>query len=338
LPTSGFSGFKYSAGVKARGSLVVLACTAAMLAAPAGAGAKPGYFVSPHLHEAKAYLKGSNGFNVRIYGSPDSIYVTAKKGTEQVSYTSLVGRLRNDRMKVHLPGVGRINLHFQEQSRARKDPPDNCKGPGALVRRGYFKGRVLIEGERDYTRVDARTVRGTVTDEPEEICRRGGRGSSSAAAQEELLMAIATPGRGILSFMANEWAPFLASRPVFFVANLLRVRGKMVIGNAVVGFSEDPRDLILARPPLSGSVDPPKPFTGAATFQREPGGAFTWLGDLATELPGIGQVSLAGPAFKAEACVNEACKGSAELEEVPFRYGSGSHSQPLALARLSSLR
>ena len=65
---------------------------------------------------------------------------------------------------------------------------------------------------------------------------------------------------------------------------------------------------------------------------RDPAqGPATWAGSLSVALPGVPDVALAGPNFAARLC------SRASLLRC-LRYGSGSHSQPLALARLSSLR
>jgi hypothetical protein len=59
-------------------------------------------------------------------------------------------------------------------------------------------------------------------------------------------------------------------------------------------------------------------------------------------LPGTEPLPLAGESFIARLCpslsILASCLSRHELARVRSRYGSGSHSQPLALARLSSLR
>lgn len=328
--------------MKARGLLGVLACALAALTLPAGAAAKPGYYVLPHDHSAEAKLRGSGGYRLAINVLSATVLVTATKATARVLYLPFDSHMRDDRMRAHLPGVGQIALRFHERSRSRKQPPGGCKGLGRLVRRGVFRGRVKLAGERGYTRVDVRTVRGEIVDEPRLVCRRSRRARSSAGGQEELLRAAVPRGRGSLEVFADDFGSKFDSLPVIFAAQLNRLRGHMFVANAVYGFTEDSEALAVARPPLSGSVIPPKPFTGTATFQREPGGTFTWLGDLAAELPGVGPVRLAGPAFKAEACLGHECKGSAELDPGSRRiarlYSSGAfHSSALTTLNLPAL-
>lgn len=299
--------------MKARGCLAVLVCATALVL-PASAVAKPGYYVSPHDHSVEAQVRGSNGYRLAISVFSGLFTVTASKATEkaaeQVLYYLFNGQLRNDRMRAHLPGVGGIDLHFHERSRSRENPAHNCKGPGALVRRGIFQGRFKLTGERAYTRVDVRAIHGEIVDEPRQVCRRTGRARASAGAQEELLRAEVPRGRGTLEFSAIEWGSYFGSLPDVFAARLIRQRGQMFVFNSIYGFTRNPEAIALDRPPLSGSVIPPKPFTGTATFQRQPGGIFTWLGDLTAELPGVGPVKLAGPDFSAEACLGRSCKGS----------------------------
>lgn len=307
--------------MKGRGGLAILICALALLALPGSAVAKPGYYVSSHLHYAIVHLKGSNGYQLRIEGFSTNVNVEASKGPGEVEYTVYRARLRNDRIRARLPGIGRINLRFHELSRNRKAPDDNCKGPGELVRRGIFRGTIEIEGELGYTRVNARSARGRILDDPEQICRRqqppGAR--ASAEPEEETIEAATMAGNGVLWFEASEWSPFAGSQPVFFRATTYRRRGMMVIMNGVGGIVNDPKAIAIAKPPLSALVTPPTPFTGTAEFKREPGGGFGWLGDLAADLPGIGPVALAGPDFEARACDGRNCKGSVRLSKYPFR-------------------
>jgi hypothetical protein len=94
-----------------------------------------------------------------------------------------------------------------------------------------------------------------------------------------------------------------------------------------------------ARPVTAGVTLLEQPFEGTASYLAEGKAPPTWSGTLAVRLPGSGLVSLAGPEFKAEICRGTGKAGLVRCtEKSPLTQGSGSHSQPLALARLSSLR
>jgi len=54
--------------MKARGGLAILVCALAVLALPASAAAKPGYYVNKPLLNLSLDLKGSNGYSIHVFG------------------------------------------------------------------------------------------------------------------------------------------------------------------------------------------------------------------------------------------------------------------------------
>src|SRR4051794_33011669 len=309
--------------------------------APTAATARPGHFTSTPPRYADIKTNASHGYHLRITAFDTNVNVEAENGDREVEYTVLDGRLRKDRINARLPGVGWINLRFEERKRYRDSPADNCKGPGDLIRVGTFEGRIRIKGEKGYTAYDRPKVKGKIEFSPKQICNQRPARASSAS-EEALLIAAGPRGRGRLSFEANRWEPFAGYTPLSFRAGLFRQRGRMFISNSVDGFSEDVKSIEIGEKPLSAVINPPGLFAGSAEFLQQ-AEDFTWLGDLEAELPVVGPVELAGPQFEALLCLGRRCKGDKKLRGAigffqPLAQGSGSHSQPLALARLSSLR
>lgn len=281
--------------------------------APTTAAARPGYFTSTPLRYADIKIKASHGYHLRITAFGTNVDVQAENGDREVDYTVLDGSLRKDRISARLPGIGWINLRFEERKRYRNSPADNCKGPGDLIRVGTFEGRIRIRGEKGYTAYDRPEVKGKIEFSPEQTCsRRPAR--ASAASEEALLIAAGPRGQGTLSFEANRWEPFAGLTPISFRAGLFRQRKRMYISNSVDGFSEDGKLIEIGEKPLSAAVDPPAPFAGSAEFQQ-PAEDFTWLGDLTADLPGVGPVELAGPQFEAMLCLGRRCEGDKKLRE-----------------------
>lgn len=298
--------------MKARGLLGVLVCAVA-LAGPTTASGKPGYFTSTPLRYADVHVKASHGYHLRITAFGTNVNVEAENGNREVEYTVLDGSLRRDRIRARLPGVGWINLRFNERKRYRKSPADNCKGPGDLIRVGTFEGRLRIKGEKGYTAYDRARVEGKIEFSPEQTCsQRPAR--ASAASEEALLIAAGPRGRGKLSFEANRLEPFAGFTPLSFRGGLFRQRQQMFISNSVEGFSEDVELIEIEEKPLSAAFDPPGLFAGSAEFLQQ-ADDFTWLGDLAADLPGVGPVQLAGPQFEAMLCLGRRCKGDKKLRD-----------------------
>jgi hypothetical protein len=316
--------------------LFAICAIAASLGLPGGAMAEPG----GGGREAEAHLAGTHGYRITISARSDTVLVIARKGLASVNYFSFASKLDGDRIDSRLPGVGRIRLRFHERSRSLRRPTRSCRA-ATLTRKGVFVGWVKIRGERDYTTSQSRHVRGEIVERSRDGCHRQTRATASSGGLDTI-RAMTERGSGDLSFTAYSFPSSGLRSKTDFVALLIRVRGEMVVMNAQVAFTEDATSVDIAAPPRSATVEPPAPFTGSATFQQESADEFSWTGDLAVELPGVGEVTLAGPKFETELCIDDRCRGDEEENAtsiaVPRAYGSGSHSQPLALARLSSLR
>jgi len=287
--------------MKPKGRVLVLLCTVVgSLALPNGAAAKAVSFFPLGERYAEAHLAGTHGYRITILASNEGVFVMVRKGTASVTYFPFGSKLERDRIDARLPGVGLISLRFHQHNRNRS---------AVRSRKGVFVGFVKIRGERDYTTAESRHVRGEIVRECPGRCHRRAVARASAAAIESV-SADTDRGRGTLSFTAFAF-PFAPDEPVF-VASLVRINREMGIFTSQGALSEDPGALEIATPPRSATVDPPAPFTGSATFQQESAKDFSWTGDLAVELPGIGEVSLAGPKFETELCRGRRCKGDDE--------------------------
>jgi hypothetical protein len=62
-----------------------------------------------------------------------------------------------------------------------------------------------------------------------------------------------------------------------------------------------------SRPAKEAVVRPSAPFSGSATFQLESPSSASWEGDLAVELPGLGEVRLTGPHLYSGLCDGSTC-------------------------------
>jgi hypothetical protein len=183
-----------------------------------------------------------------------------------------------------------------------------------LTRKGVFVGTVKIRGERDYTSAVSHHVRGEITEEHNVRCHRRPVARASSAGFR-LVSASTTRGGGHLSFTALNFPIARLRSDLLFTASLARVRGQMLVTTTQSALGKDPTALEIAAPPRSASVNPQAPFTGSASFLQEAAGQFAWSGDLAVELPGVGEVSLAGPKFETAVCVGHGCRGDKDESE-----------------------
>jgi hypothetical protein len=298
--------------MKLKGSLLPLLCVLlAAFAVPAGASAKPGHPAPRFESSAEAHLVGTHGYRIAISASGRSVQVRASKGLGSVTYLPFESGLKSDRIDARLPGAGRVSLRFHEHSRSYDRLKGDCP---TLTRKGVFVGLVKIRGERNYTRAESHHVRGKIVREPRDRCHRRATARASSA-DSEVVSASTERGRGFLSFTALNFPSRGLKANLIFVASLFRIHGQMIVMSQQGAFSENTATLAVAKPPRSAIVNPPAPFTGTATFQQESADQFSWTGDLAGELPGIGDVDLAGPKFETSLCLGGHCRGDEEATE-----------------------
>lgn len=311
----------------------------ALLLMPTGAVARPaprGRTTPPSIDQ-EIFEQGSNGFLISI-GVHDRrrLTLSAEKpgralSFETVSYKMPV-RLRpgSDEIKARFGKLGRIAMRFHPE-KVEESPPHGslCEGGGIVSEEGFWVGLLAFHGERGYTRVRVHSALGTVTKRPPLHCH-----PESAAGRKRL-----ERGREVLekekeereeagegeeearapkleATARNHHVDFVAARLAagegqksFSVATLVAVgtrrRGRM---EEVSGVLEALAPGSYIRPANSqdqlaeATVAPRAPFSGTGTYRTHPHGPPTWSGDLAVELPGFGDVRLAGKGTQVVAC------------------------------------
>lgn len=291
-----------------------LALLAVLPALSSSAAAKPGYYVMPGYGYAELTVKGSHGYTVQIdQQQHGGAFALASRKTDVVAYELLRNGWRPGEMRMHFPGIGRIEARFHRHDLThRKEEWPDCKGGEETIETGVFTGTIRLRGEKAFTVVDAKRAKGKLVTVEREVCERspGSHGHSDAGPS---VVAAAHTRAGELAFYAHEFQPDFLGGPslLVFSASLLHRKDGMVVLNRTSAVSEDPVSLQIepGPKPKLATVVPPSPFTGSATFSRVADGSLTWTGDLEASLPGIGAVTLTGPEFKPTLCVHRKCQG-----------------------------
>jgi hypothetical protein len=335
---------------------------AAFLGTSAVATAKPGYFVKPKSLQLKLSLPASNGYSASL--STDGhrqVLLSVSKGAFIGRYTAL-GKVTRKGIEADFGSFGRVSLRFRSESRFHpqlipglKLPPflrHDCKGRGSVGERGIFHGNVRFTGERGFTQVRAHRLKGSVVRSYRRVCKKRSPAAASEAkpsAEGTIIQAVAQ-GDGALRFLlAAELSFAVGDKGETFstaIGGLKEKDGRVTVSKALLFFES--LDVIEFSPagetPLSAEVTLPKPFEGTGSYLQEGKAPPAWSGDLGMRLPGSGLVPLTGPSFEADLCHVaehldnlEGCLNRLLSDDLPAQ-GNGSHSHPLAEARLSSLR
>ena len=261
---------------------------------------------------------------------------------------------------------------FKTPPKVNATPPSrrrDCRGRKPEREVGHFRGKIEFDGQRRFTRLAVGKLAGELRRSYRQVCHlrrdreaRAHVSSSSAVVPRAglpsinptlaLLSARARVGRTLTHFSAiNLEAPEgipLAGGTLFSIVTASqqeRVGRVRVFRSAFL--IADPGEVRISRrgvQPAKARVALDSPFDGTAFFRgatgKEPA---SWRGDLAVRLLGSGALPLTGPRFHATLCrvsafrLRSPCFRRAEAR-VLAAQGSGSHSHPLALAKLSSLR
>lgn len=341
--------------------MVLLCAAAALLALPAGAGAKPGYVVKPKSLALHFDAPASNGYSVSVDTEGHrKVTVSVSKGGFFATYTA-TGRVSRKGIKADLGRFGQISLRFHGKTRFQRslvpglNIPDplrgRCSGRSPVRERGIFHGSFRFEGERGFTEAALRRVKGTARRTYKRICkRRGDASGSKAKTREENVFVRAEAQRfGTLRFFNGLEASVTDEKGreenfTIAFAGLQEKTDRVGVLKVLILFED--LDTVTISPrgkgPTTAQVTLRSPFAGTASYLEEGKAPPTWSGTLGLRVPGHGLVPLTGPEFEADVCRARTSPEFDRCIESIFvattSQGSGSHSQPLALARLSSLR
>jgi hypothetical protein len=306
------------------------------------------------------------------------VVLTARKHDQVATYTvrGKVNRhrIRADfgrfgRVNLHFHGKERP-FGVDPKAQKPRDKRRRCRGRKAEREVGHFRGAVEFDGQRLYTRLAVGGLKGELRRSYRQVCwfrrttpeARAHISSSVPVVRREaipntgftiaVLSARARVGRSLTHFSAiNLESPFGIPIPRSERLSIVTAYRQERVGRIRVFRSTflttDSSQVRISRRgihPAKGRVALGPPFSGTAFFRDGTSKSrASWQGDLAVRLPGSGALPLTGPGFHASLCRVSAfrphspCFRQAEARLLTAQ-GSGSHSHPLALARLSSLR
>jgi hypothetical protein len=278
---------------------------------------------------------------------------------------------RFGRVNLHFRGKPVAFAAQPSKKERSREKSRRCRGRKPRREVGVFRGAVEFDGQRLFTRLAVGGLDGELLRTYRQVCwishaTPEARASVSSNAPVvvhragipstgfsiAVLSARARVGHSFTFFSAiNVESPFGIPIPRGERVSLVTAYRKEKVGRVRVFrstfLSAGPGQVRISRRgahPEKAKVALGSPFGGTALFTGATRKSRTsWEGDLVVRLPGTGALPLTGPHFHAELCrasvfrPHSACFREAEAR-VLAAQGSGSHSQPFALARLSSLR
>jgi hypothetical protein len=340
--------------------LLLVCALAALLVLFAGtASGKPGYVVKPENLRLSLSLPASNGYSASIQTEGRrKVRLKVFKGSIASTYVAR-GRVSRKGIEADFGDFGQVSLRFKRTSRFTPRGPfagmslpdylhERCKGRPSQGEKGVFLGNVSFDGERGYTQIASHRLGGKVVRTYKRVCKPGVDPFAQLGFRPEVVsLGAGAQDLGVRRFVVGIEISMAISGEKLTSALVVGGERKRVgdvgIAKRALAFVDSLEVSPAGRRPVTAEVTSERPFEGTASYLGEGQAPPTWSGTLGVRLPGSGLVPLAGPEFEAEICRGS---GKAGLDRCTdsisastgLAQGSGSHSQPLALARLSSLR
>lgn len=344
--------------MKPKGRLLPLLCIlVASLALPAGASAQSQPETYPGRYQLVIELPESNGWQISLVAHDHhQVYLEATRGAASVSYRA-PARVSSQRVEADFGSLGRIDLDLDLRARGTGVPRlhGRCTGKSPYELYGRFHGTIDFPGEPNVAAVSVHDGKATILRTFQHVCQpppwAEGPSKSPFQIGADVVAARAHENGRTTSVTALDLKLDEEFFLGFLVGSVSERSGEVGITRSRKGLIFEEKEMRVSDPgsePERVRLKPFKPFLGKASYLKAAGEPPRWSGDLRVLVPGGGVLALAGPSFDSAFCrlhsVDELAGCETRLRELGAApealdlYGSGSHSQPLALARLSSLR
>lgn len=341
--------------MRARGrlaGLVCAVCASTLALAPAAtAAARPGYQERPADSELFIELEtGDFGFYVEA-NDQQRVLLEVEEGLFTWTEYSTKGRVSSKRIDADFGNLGHVDIEVKlARNQAQHYPPRRgCRGRGSVFIPGTFRGTVEYSGEGNVPALSVTHGEIGFIRRFKEVCKSPLLATDQTKTKKKRkrkpkpdLGYLTVFGHGEGRTVSLE-AIDLGSREhparsfgLLFVGAYERREAVRIARSTLTFFGpESFRVSRRGKRPETVRVKLLDPFAGSALYSHDPGSPPSWTGNLKVGLPGA-SIPLTGPTFEAAFC-----RGSSfgRVERcLEGGQGSGSHSQPLALAKLSSLR
>lgn len=288
-----------------RPTLLVLASVTLALLAPAAAPAaspEEGTIVTVDLE-----LKATNGLRAQLETSEDGTVTLELRRKDSLVTYEVKGEITEAGLKARFGRLGLIDVAFTPtKTLSSTEPSDGCTGEPRTLHEGIFSGTIDFTGERQYTRIEATQVEGSMSvisqwhcpEEQPTSFVNALRGSGTGEQKGEKSASLHVFSRRCLcAFYAGVYYAKGQGRSIFYALQGERREGMEITrsttargGGSAFAFDHEAG---------TATVRPPRPFKGRATFERRPGDPGLWRGTIRMPFLGTGLLSPRGPDVRA---------------------------------------
>lgn len=292
--------------MRRRGTALGVVCCGITLLAGSGSAVGSVFPAQPPM--ATLQVRGTHRYQIGISISRQYASLDARlgRGFYDASYTSFHGgSIDRHGIRASFGDRGRVAVRFDGNGKVVRRPgPKNCEGGERVIRHGIFEGVVRFHGERGFTEVDAKRVRGVLESTTEATCHAPKSSGAAKHPQQkaqpqrkpEFTTRFEAQGSSGPSQVAFSAVAFEREPVAEFVAfSFEHEQGMTITRSAFAPGSET--NFAVAPDLNSATFTPPAPFSGSGTFHRVDAYESRWDGPLSVSFPGKPNVPLTGRSF-----------------------------------------
>src|SRR4051794_35598111 len=166
---------------RATGYMVGVAATISLLAAPAGAAARPGDEVRPRSLHLTMSAAGTRGYDITVDTlGHHRVTLTVSKNGQLASYMTR-GKVSRHYVRADFGGFGKVSLRFHGKRHPFPDSSQKrskgrskrvlCHGRRPQREVGRFRGTIEFDGQHGYTRLAVGKLHGEMRRSYRQVCR-----------------------------------------------------------------------------------------------------------------------------------------------------------------------
>ena len=249
-------------------------------------------------------LKANNGLRAQLETSDDeTVALELRRKDHLVSY-EVKGRVTEAGLKVRFGRLGLIDVAFTPtRTLSSTAPSEGCTGAPRTLREGTFAGTIDFTGERNFVRIKAPQVEGSMSvisqwecpEEPTPFTPTAQPLALSSSSEEKKAALHAFGRRCTCYFSAGVHFGKKKARSLFYGVKVERREGMEIV--RAIGARAGASAFVFDHAAGTATLRPPSPFRGQATFKRGAGDRPLWRSTIRMPLLGVAPIDVQGPSF-----------------------------------------
>ena len=249
-------------------------------------------------------LKASNGLQAQLETSDDETVTLELRSKNRLVSYEVKGKVTREGLKARFGRLGLIDVAFTPTRTLNStEPSEGCTGEPRTLREGTFTGAIDFTGERNYVRIKAPQVEGSMSvisqwqcpEVPTPLARTARSLPLSSRSGRKAASLLAFGRRCGCTFAAGSRFIEGKTRSIFYGFKGESREGMEIVRAVVAraGASAFVVDLMAG----TATVRPPRPFRGQATLERGLGDHPLWRSTIRMPFLGAASIKPRGPDF-----------------------------------------